>query len=424
VTTVFGPVDRAAVIERYRRHLGRGQASLLEMIGAPVEVEASGANVRTADGRSFIDCGGYAVFLLGHCHPRIVEPVIEQLRRHPLGTHVLAEPRVSEAAARLAEIAPAGLECVRFVNAGAEATELALKLARAAGRDALIAMHGGFHGKTLGALSVTGNERYRARFRPLLDAVFVDFAETAALEAALAARAGRACVIVEPIQGEGGVILAPPGYLAEVERLCRRHGALLVIDEIQTGLGRCGRWWASAPEVIQPDIVLVGKALSGGVVPVAAVIAEAGVFAAIGDDPALHSSTFAGSPLASAAVIATLDVLVEERIPERSRELGQRLLADLRAALAAQRRSPVVDVRGAGLLIGIQFTEPSLAAEVVLELLDRDVLVNHSLNNHAVLRLTPPAVISEGQLRQVVTAVADAVAAVRGPVGHDTGGGE
>jgi len=252
----------------------------------------------------------------------------------------------------------------------------------------------------------------------------VDFAETAALEAALAARAGRACVIVEPIQGEGGVILAPPGYLAEVERLCRRHGALLVIDEIQTGLGRCGRWWASAPEVIQPDIVLVGKALSGGVVPVAAVIAEAGVFAAIGDDPALHSSTFAGSPLASAAVIATLDVLVEERIPERSRELGQRLLADLRAALAAQRRSPVVDVRGAGLLIGIQFTEPSLAAEVVLELLDRDVLVNHSLNNHAVLRLTPPAVISEGQLRQVVTAVADAVAAVRGPVGHDTGGGE
>jgi len=218
-------------------------------------------------------------------------------------------------------------------------------------------------------------------------------------------------VVLEPVQGEGGVVLPPPGYLAEVARLCAASGALLVLDEVQTGLGRLGSWWGADREDVRPDVLLVGKGLSGGVVPVAAMVATARAYKPFSDDPFLHTSTFAGSPIAMAAATAAVTAIRDEGLVERAAALGARMLAGLRAALAPC--GPLVqDVRGAGLLIGLEFADPGTALDLVLDLLDRGVLVNHSLNAHRVVRLTPPAVLTDAEADRVVEAVAAAALAL------------
>jgi len=264
--------DPGDVLDGYRRHVSRGRARLAELTGGLVEVSSAGSTVTDALGRDYLDCGGYGVFLLGHRHPAVVSAVIEQVQRHPLSTRLMLDPTVAWAAEALASVTPPGLDLVHFVNSGAEATEAAIKLARASGRRTLISASGGFHGKTTGALALTANELYQAPFRPLLDVQHVPFGDAAALAEVLTPDA---CVVLEPVQGEGGVVLPPPGYLAEVARLCATSGALLVLDEVQTGLGRLGSWWGADREAVRPDVLLVGKGLSGGVVPVAAMVATA-----------------------------------------------------------------------------------------------------------------------------------------------------
>lgn len=387
--------------------MGRGKARLAEFLGAPIEVRSDGARVHTADGRALLDCGGYAVFLTGHGHPRIQRAVIAQLQQHAMASRLLLEPRVAQAAEALCRVAPPGLDCVQFTNSGAEAAELGLKIARAHGKNRLIAMRSGYHGKTLGALSVTANPRFQDPFRPLLAATDVPFGQAGALEVALAAGGDDACVVLEPIQGEGGVNLPPIGYLAEVQRLCRRYGAMLIVDEIQTGLGRCGQWWAGHPEIDAPDVMLVGKALSGGMMPVAGVLATERSFTPLGDDPTLHSSTYAASPAAMAAVSATIQVIEDEDLVTRSAQLGEQLLFGLIEELSGI--PEVVDVRGRGLLTGIEFTRPDLVAEVVADLLAAGILVNHSLSGASVLRLTPPAVLETADIDRVVDAVTESV---------------
>jgi putrescine aminotransferase len=403
--------DTAALLAACERHLGSGRASLGRLIGV-VETHSAAAWVTAADGRRYLDFGGYGVFILGHRHPDVVAAVREQLDAHPIATKVFLEPVSIRAAAALAGIAPAGTDCVHFANSGAEATEAALKLARLHGRRHLISARNGFHGKTLGALSVTANPAYQRPFEPLLpDLTQVPYGEIMPLESALAAVPGKACVILEPIQGEAGVVVPPAGYLAAAARLCREHDALLIIDEIQTGLGRTGEWWASSAEVPEPDMVLVGKGLSGGVVPVAAVLARPAVYAPLGRDPFLHSSTFAGSPLACAAAAASIRAIAQENIGQRAASLGSRLLTEVRRVLAD---SPVStgEARGRGLLIGIDLGSPALAGQLIIELLERHVLVNHSLNNSQVVRLTPPAIISDAELGLFLDAFADACAAL------------
>jgi putrescine aminotransferase len=398
-------IDTQAVLANVRRHVSKGRASLAELIGGYVEVRSHGTRVIDADGREFLDCGGYGVFILGHCHPRVVAAARDQLERHPLATRLFAEPRLAEAAAALAAHAPEGLEYAHFVNSGAEATEAAIKIARTRGKRHLVTMSGGFHGKTMGALSVTSQEVYQAPFRPLLPRVTeVPFGDAPALELVLAS-IDDACVILEPVQGEAGVICPPDGYLREVEAACRRHGAFLVLDEIQTGLGRLGRWWGADFEGISPDVLLVGKGLSGGVVPVAAAVATADAYAALDRDPFLHTSTFAGSPLAMAAAAAALTAIDEEGIVERSRVLGQRLLEEISAIDSFAAGGPVTEVRGRGLLIGIEFAMPHHAAQLVLELLDRRVIVNNALNNQHAVRLTPPAVMDETDVQWLLDAL-------------------
>ena len=399
-------VAPAEVARLHHEHVSKGRAQLGRLMGGNVEVASSGAVVRDSGGERFLSCGGYGVFLLGHAHPRVVEAVVEQVRTHPVATRMLLEARLAEAAGEVARVAPAGLEYVHFVSAGAEATETAIKLARVHGKRRLVATEGAYHGKTLGALSVTGRDFYRHPFRPLLpDVEHVPFGDAEALEALVARDPGRCCVILEPIQAEGGVVMPPDGYLRAVEAACRRHDAFLVIDEIQVGLGRTGAWWCCAREGVTPDVLLVGKTLSGGVVPVAAAVATADVYDPMSADPYLHTSTFSGAPLACAAAVATIRTIESERIVPRARRLGETILAEVRAALDETIPELVTDVRGRGLLIGVEFEDAGVAGEFALEMLRQRVIVSHSLNASRVVRLTPPAVLSDAELEWLVEAV-------------------
>lgn len=404
----------ADVLTAYRRHLGRGRARLASLTGGVMEIASSGARVFDANGRAYVDCGGYGVFLLGHCHPRVVEAVTEQIRRHPLATRLLLEPVAAGAASALAEVAPPGLDYVHFVNSGAEATETAIKLARAHGRNRLISTAGGYHGKTTGALALTAKSLYQDPFRPLLPAEHIPYGDADALAEALA-DGPTACVVIEPVQGEGGVVLPPPGYLRRVQQLCADHDAFFVLDEIQTGLGRLGTWWGADAEDVRPDVLLVGKNLSGGVIPVAAAVSTDQAYAPFGRDPFLHTSTFAGAPVAMAAARAAVRTIDGEGLVERARLLGADILDRLHDALDPL-GDAVAEIRGRGLLIGIEMRDEQLAGELVLHLLEAGLLVNHSLNAHRVVRLTPPAVLTRLDLDQISTAFATAATAIaKGP---------
>lgn len=392
------------VLDAYCRNVSRGRARLAEMTGGVLEVASAGSHVWDGDGKDYLDCGGYGVFILGHRHPTVVRAVIEQIERHPMATRLLIEPTVAYAAQALASVSPDGLQYVHFVNSGAEATEAAIKLARAHGKRHLVSTVNGYHGKTTGALALTARDLYQAPFRPLLPQVtHVPFGDAAALAEVLA-RTPDCCFVVEPVQGEGGVLLPPDGYLRDVARLCAEHGAMFVLDEVQTGLGRLGAWWGADREDVHPDVLLVGKNLSGGVVPVAAMVATAEAYAPFSRDPFLHTSTFAGSPIAMAAATAAVTAIRDEGLVDRSATLGRSILHDLRTVLADRCGPLVRDVRGAGLLIGIELVNEEIAGDLVLNLLEEGVLVNHSLNAHRVIRLTPPAVLTTTDVDRLLVA--------------------
>jgi putrescine aminotransferase len=382
-------------------------------MNSPVEVRSAGAYVWDSEGTRYLDCGGYGVFFTGHCHPRIVAAARAQLETHPMATRVLLNGALATAAATLASVTPAGLDQIVFANSGAEAAEIALKLARLHGRTRVISMHGGYHGKTLGALSVTGRPHYRERFLPLLpDVTFVQFGDAEALRQELSTRGAETCVILEPVQAEAGVHLPPRGYLSDVAAECRAAGALLIADEVQSGMGRTGTWWACDAEDVIPDVMMIGKSLGGGVMPVSAVAASSAIMKPLSADPVLHSSTFAGNPLAMAAVRATIEVVREEGLVERARITGAYLLDGVRRAVAALRPDVVTDVRGAGLLIGIELATEALAGQLMLELLSRHVIVSHSLNAHRTVRLTPPAILDGTDCDLLLEALRSSLAAL------------
>jgi len=406
---VDATTGRRATLDRYRRHVNKSSAALVELLGAPLPERAEGNHIYDADGVRFLDCAGFGVNLIGHRHPTVIDAVKRQLDASPLVSRPLISRVTADAAAALAQVAPAGLDHVYLTNSGAEAVEVALKLARLHGRTRIIAMRDGFHGKTFGALSVTGRPAYRTPFEPLLPGVeFAAFGDIDDLARRLATEGERTCVLAEPILGEGGVHVPPPGWLAAVRELCTRTGALLILDEIQTGLGRVGAWWAADLENVVPDILLSGKILSGGVVPVGAVLATDEVFRPLDDDPMLHSSTFAGSPLAAAAVTATLSVLQDENLIQRSADLGADMSTMVRGILAEDCPGLVADVRGRGLLIGMDFVSSDLAVEFLMELIARRVVPSYSLNRYNVLRLTPPATLTAQDMADLQEALTGA----------------
>ena len=403
--------DRAEVMRLYRRHVNSGWARIYELMNSALESESSGNYIVTHDGARYLDCAGYCVFLLGHGHPRVLEAVRAQLERHAMSSRVLPHAPVALASARLASIAPEGLSYVWFGSSGAEAVETAIKLARGNGRKRILSMEGGYHGKSLGALSASGRATYRAPFEPLLPEMSrVPYGDIEALRGALAGSDGDTAVLLEPLQSEAGVIVPPAGYLSAVADECTRHGALLIFDEISTGMGRTGRWWCSARENVVPDILLAGKALSGGLIPASAVIASEAAFAPFNRDPLLHTSTFSGNPLACAAVRATIDVIEDEGILERGRALGQRLLEGLQRAAAGC--SVVRAIRGMGVLLGVEFEQEHHAADFILEMMTRKVLLCHSYYGHRVARLTPPATLTDEETEWIVAAAEQSLRAV------------
>jgi putrescine aminotransferase len=398
--------SREDVLDLYTRHVNKSLASLARLVAAPVEVAANGSKVRGSDGHTYLDCGGFGVFLLGHCHPAVVAAVRAQLARNPLATRLFLNPELAQAAGDLAGIAPPGLDYVFLTNSGAEATELALKLARLAGNRHVVAMHGGFHGKTLGALSVTGRAQYRDPFGPLLPMVdFVPFGDPGAIRAALTEQSA---VLLEPVQAEAGVRLPPRDYLRQVRQACTEAGAVMILDEIQSGMGRLGAWWGADLAGVTPDLLLAGKILGGGVMPVGGVVATARLFAPLNADPLLHSSTFAGSPLAAAAVTATISAIKSEGLIERARVLGQKVSELAAEAVAAYCPHLVTEVRGAGLLIGVDFVTADAATEFLIGLLDSRVIPSYSLNSSNVLRLTPPAILDAADLDWLARALTSA----------------
>ena len=385
----------------------RWNAALMNNYGTPALelVKGSGAEVWDSRGRRYLDMvSGVAVNALGHAHPAVVAAVTAQIQQLGHVSNFFVHEPVLRLAERLQGLLEAPDSHVLFCNSGAEANETAFKIARRTGRPHIVAAHNAFHGRTMGALALTGQQPKRAPFEPLPPGVsHVPYGDESALDAAV--DGDTAAVVLEPILGEAGVIVPPEGYLAEVERTCREHGAFLVVDEIQTGLGRLGAWWGVDREGVTPDVLLAGKALGGGVVPVGALLATEEAFDRLSRDPLLHNSTFSGSPIAMAAVRAAVEVIEEEGIVERAGALGTVIRDRVAAALHEACPALVRDVRGVGLLIGIEWTVDFLSLDFLLEMLDRRVVIAHSMNAPAVSRLTPPAVLTEADVDLIEEAV-------------------
>jgi putrescine aminotransferase len=400
----------AEAFENYRRYVNPPLARVMKLSGSPVEVRAQGCTIWDHTGKAYLDfAGGYGVFTLGHSHPRVVAAVREQLDRMSLSGKTMFNVLLGRAAKRLAQLAPGDLQISFWCNSGTEAIEGAIKLARAAtGRTKIVSTIGAFHGKTLGALSVSGREAFREPFRPLLEGfAHVPYGDPAVLDEALA---GAAAFVVEPVQGEGGVNVPPLGYLRAAREACDRSGALLIADEIQTGLGRCGYRFACDREDVVPDVMTLAKGLSGGVMPVGAFIARPHVWErAFGKAPLLHTSTFGGGELACAAALAAMDVLEEECLCERARERGEQLLAGAQA-IAAEFPAVVREARGLGLLVGLELTDEGYGGWIIPEMLKAGVTVAWTLNLQRVIRLEPPLIVTAQQIGAALAALRAGVA--------------
>jgi len=378
----------------------RWSQSMMNNYGTPTLglISGSGAVVVAEDGREYVDLlGGIAVNALGHAHPAIVAAVSQQVAT--LG-HVsnlyLAEPPLALAELLLALAGRPGR--VVFSNSGAEANEAAFKLSRLTGRTHVVAAEGGFHGRTMGALSLTGQPGKREPFRPLPgDVTHVPYGDSEALRAAVTNET--AMVILEPIQGEMGVVVPPPGYLAAAREVCDGTGALLVLDEVQTGIGRTGHWFHHQSEGVEPDIVTLAKGLGGGL-PIGACIA----FGKAGDlfGPGSHGTTFGGNPVSCAAGLAVIRTIASEGLLDHVKRVGELI----RRGVEGLGSPAIAGVRGAGLLLGIELTSPA-SASIAKSLQDAGFLVNPIQPD--VIRLAPPLILSTEQAEAFVTALAEAL---------------
>ena len=373
-TARIAEVERKSVVQTYTR-----QPILL--------VRGSGARVWDASGREYIDfVAGIAVNNVGHCHPSVVEAIRQQAKEliHTSNLYY------TENQVLLAEELKAltGMDRAFFCNSGAESVEAALKLARkATGRSKIVAAIHSFHGRTLGSLGATYKPMYREPFRPLQEADFVPFDDPEALAAAVSTETS--AVILEPVQGEGGVHVPKPRYLRAAREICDDCGALLILDEVQTGFGRTGKWFGKEHSGVMPDAMTLAKGIAGGL-PMGAMLAAESVSDVFkrGD----HASTFGGGPLVSAAALASIGAIREERLVERSEEMGRYLRARLSEEIDA------IDVRGLGLMVGVELA--ANCPEVVNRARERGVLLN-ATSDH-VLRMVPPLVVGRGEIDRVV----------------------
>jgi 4-aminobutyrate aminotransferase / (S)-3-amino-2-methylpropionate transaminase / 5-aminovalerate transaminase len=395
-----------------------------ERAGAPqdpiVWAEARGANVRDVDGNVYVDLSaGFGAASVGHAHPQVVQAITTQSQRllHALGDLQPSDVKIA-LLLRLAALLPGNENRVMLGLSGSDAVEAALKTALLfTQRPGVVAFEGGYHGLSHGPLAACGysaafREPFRAQLNPHVQ--FAPYPHNAhALSGALAAVSGMlaagntGAVLVEPMLGRGGVVVPPASFLPELSALCRRHGALLIVDEIMTGFARTGRMFGFEHSGVVPDLVCLGKALGGGM-PVSACVGSVEIMAAWGSSTgeALHTGTFFGHPLASAAALATLDVLASEQLTKRAGELGSWLLEQLQAL---QQRAPIAAVRGMGLLIGIELESGEHGLRCIRALLERGYIAVPAAADARVVSLTPPLNITQAQLAGFTRALADSL---------------
>jgi acetylornithine/N-succinyldiaminopimelate aminotransferase len=374
-------------------------------------VRAEGSWLYTADGRRYLDLiAGIGVSALGHGHPAVLAAIAAQAHRHlhvmVYGEYVIeAQVRLAES---LAQLLPAPLECVYFTNSGAEAVEGALKTARKHTRRArFVAFDGAYHGDTMAALALMGNPAFRAPFEPLPGPVsHLPYGDLAALEAI---DSTVAAVVVEPVQAEGGVRIPTPAFMRALRERCDRAGAILIYDEVLTGMGRTGRLFAMEHVAVVPDLVVMAKALGGGL-PLGAFCGSESLIGELARNPPLgHITTFGGHPLSCAAGLAALEVVVSERLWEQADVLGEKLAQGLREFAGAE----VAAVRVIGALIGLEFKDSEIAQSFVRESLGRGIIINWTLNAERVVRLAPPLNMTIGEVNFGLEMMAEALEASR-----------
>lgn len=369
----------------------------------PVAFEhGAGAWLTAQDGQRYLDAlSGIAVCGLGHAHPAVVQAITEQagLLLHTSNHYRI--PLQEQLATRLTKLA--GMDKVFFCNSGAEANEAAIKITRLYGHKkdvheaAIIVAEGSFHGRTLATLSATGNPKIQKGFEPLVPGfLHVPYNDPAAIQKAAQGNKNVVAVMLEPIQGEGGIVIPDEGYLRKVRAICNDLGLLLILDEIQTGMCRTGKWFACQHEEVIPDVMTLAKALGNGV-PIGACLARG--IAAEMIQPGSHGSTFGGNPLASRAAISVLDVLTEQQLDKRAEQLGEKMLSGFRAALAGVKG--VTSIRGKGLMFGIELNRE--CKELANMALAEHLLINVTADN--VVRILPPLIISDAEAQQIVDTV-------------------
>lgn len=430
--TIVAPVASIATAD-YQRYVNPQWVALLNLLGMNVEYERClGCELFTKDGRRILDfLSGYCVHNTGHNHPEIIHALKEELDRcgpAMLQSHV---PELAgELARRLCELAGGGLEKVYFGSSGSEGVEAVIKFARAAtGRASIVYAKSSFHGLTNGALSLMSDAFWREGFGPLLpDTQGVPFGEIEALESALASKR-HAAFIAEPIQAEGGIQVPAPGYLQQAQEACRKSGTLFVLDEVQTGMYRTGPFLAAHQFDVEPDMVVLAKALSGGLMPVSAVLMTNQIYRSVYSSlkrSIVHTSTFGENSLSMRAGLATLNVLQRDRLGPLARQFGESFRAKLRGALAGF--DLIKEVRGMGLLSGIEFVPPKkLAFRVLYEAFykihpamfgqivvmrmfrEKGILTQICGNNFMVLKAAPPLIVTEQQLDAFVSGVREVI---------------
>ena len=354
-------------------------------------VSGKGCVIKDDQGNSYLDfLAGIATNVLGHAHPAIVKSVSTQVATLGHVSNFFAHPQGLLLASRLQAMTGDSNSRVFFCNSGAEANEAALKISRRTGRSKIVAAQGSFHGRTMGALSMTGQPAKREPFTPLLKGItHVPFGDLAAMRRAVTKRT--AMVIVEPIMGEAGVITPPDGYLAGLRLLCDQTGALLVFDCVQTGIGRTGQWFGFEHEKVKPDILTLAKGLGGGL-PIGATIAYGSAAQLL--QPGDHGTTFGGSPISCAAGNAVLDVIVKNKLMQSARSHEKKIKSKLTPV------SGVKEVRGRGLLLGIELESP-IAKKVAASLLDSGVIVNAA--NESTIRIAPPLIVTTLQIEKFIS---------------------
>ena len=408
----------AETVEAYERHVNRGFIGYRKSVTeagqfAALEWSGRGSVLEDLLGREYIDClGGYGIFSAGVNHPRILRAVACQMERMALNSQELLEPWRAALARLLAMVTPGELSNAFFINNGTDAIEGAIKLARlSTGRNLFVSTLGGFHGKSMGALSLMGKASFREPFAAgLQDVRFVPYGDADALEAefAKAAQVGTpvAAFVVEPVQGEAGGVVPPDDYLPRARALCTRYGALLVADEIQTGMGRTGALWGVDHTGTVPDIMCLGKSLGGGVMPLSAFVAPAEIWEVLVPNPIIHSTTFGGNPMACVAGIAAIRVTLEEDLPGQAAAKGEYLLREL-ATLRAKYPQVLTEVRGKGLLIGLEFPTDQTGFRCAAGLFKRGVLVAGTYARARTIRIEPALGIPMELLGELLTRLED-----------------